>query len=43
MGRDVGGTPDTVAAIGQGDIREYMTRQYNPANTVCGGCGQRHS
>ena len=34
MGRDVGGTPDTVAAIRQDDIREYMTRQYNPANTV---------
>ena len=31
MGRDVGGTPDTVAAIDQATIREYMTRQYNPA------------
>ena len=39
MGRDVGGTPDTVAAIGQRDIREYMTRQYNPANTVVAVAG----
>ena len=39
MGRDVGGTPDTVAAIGQDDIREYMTRQYNPANTVVAVAG----
>ena len=39
MGRDVGGTPDTVAAIDQGSIREYMTRQYNPANTVIAVAG----
>ena len=39
MGRDVGGTPETVAAIGQDDIREYMTRQYNPANTVVAVAG----
>ena len=39
MGRDVGGTPDTVAAIDQGTIREYMTRQYNPANTVIAVAG----
>ena len=39
MGRDVGGTPDTVAAIGQDTIREYMTRQYNPANAVVAVAG----
>ncbi len=39
MGRDVGGTPDTVAAIGQDAIRDYMTRQYNPANTVVAVAG----
>lgn len=39
MGRDVGGTPDTVAAIDQETIREYMSRQYNPANTVVAVAG----
>ena len=39
MGRDVGGTPDTVAAIDQATIREYMARQYNPANTVVAVAG----
>ena len=39
MGRDVGGTPDTVAAIDQQTIREYMLRQYNPANTVVAVAG----
>ena len=39
MGRDVGGTPDTVAAIDQQTIREYMTRQYNPANAVVAVAG----
>ena len=39
MGRDVGGTPDTVAAIDQQTIREYMVRQYNPANTVVAVAG----
>ena len=39
MGRDVGGTPDTVAAIDQETIREYMVRQYNPANTVVAVAG----
>ena len=34
MGRDVGGTPDTVNQITVDDVREYMGRQYNPANTV---------
>jgi len=34
MGRDVGGTPESVAAIQQDSIREYMHQQYNPANTV---------
>ena len=39
MGRDVGGTPDTVAAIDQATIRDYMARQYNPANTVVAVAG----
>ena len=39
MGRDVGGTPDTVAAIEQETIRDYMVRQYNPANTVVAVAG----
>ncbi|MCH7606068.1 MAG: insulinase family protein [Chloroflexi bacterium] len=39
MGRDVGGTPETVSAISQEAIREYMTRQYNPANTVIAVAG----
>ena len=34
MGRDVGGTPETVDKISQESILEYMTQQYNPANTV---------
>ena len=34
MGRDVGGTPETVGKISQESIRDYMTQQYNPANTV---------
>ena len=34
MGRDVGGTPDTVSTITINDVREYMYQQYNPANTV---------
>ncbi len=34
MGRDVGGTLDSVAQITLDDVREYMERQYNPANTV---------
>ena len=39
MGRDVGGTPDTVAAINQAAISDYMARQYNPANTVVAVAG----
>ena len=39
MGRDVGGTLETVADIQQNDIREYMHRQYNPANTVVAVAG----
>ncbi|MCH9017732.1 MAG: insulinase family protein, partial [Chloroflexi bacterium] len=39
MGRDVGGTLETVAAIQQKDIREYMHQQYNPANTVVAVAG----
>ena len=34
MGRDVGGTQESVDRITQQQIREYMHRQYNPANTV---------
>ena len=39
MGRDVGGTLETVADIQQKDIREYMYQQYNPANTVVAVAG----
>ncbi len=39
MGRDVGGTPESVANIQQDSIREYMTQQYNPANTVVAVAG----
>ena len=39
MGRDVGGTLESVAAIQQKDIREYMHQQYNPANTVVAVAG----
>lgn len=34
MGRDVGGTADSVNRISVDDVREYMRRQYNPANAV---------
>ena len=34
MGRDVGGTPESVSNITLDDVRAYMHRQYNPANTV---------
>ena len=34
MGRDVGGEPQTVSAIGLEDVRQYMERQYRPNNTV---------
>ncbi|MEO2142375.1 MAG: pitrilysin family protein, partial [bacterium] len=39
MGRDVGGTLETVADIQQKDIHDYMTQQYNPANTVIAVAG----
>ncbi|MCH2508984.1 MAG: insulinase family protein [Dehalococcoidia bacterium] len=39
LGRDVGGTLETVADIQQKDIREYMHQQYNPANTVVAVAG----
>jgi predicted Zn-dependent peptidase len=39
MGRDVGGTPESVEEITQKSIREYMERQYNPANTVIAVAG----
>jgi len=34
MGRDVGGTLDSVADISVESVKKYMTHQYNPANTV---------
>jgi predicted Zn-dependent peptidase len=39
MGRDVGGSPETVNSITVDDVREYMRRQYNPANTVVAVAG----
>ena len=39
MGRDVGGTPESVSQISQASIREYMEQQYNPANTVVAVAG----
>ncbi len=39
MGRDVGGTLESVANITLDDVREYMERQYNPANTVIAVAG----
>ncbi len=39
MGRDVGGTPESVAAISTDDVRAYMGRQYNPANAVVAVAG----
>ena len=39
MGRDVGGTADSVSAITREEIQEYMHRQYNPANTVVAVAG----
>ena len=39
MGRDVGGTAESVAAIGLEDVRRYMERQYRPNNTVIGIAG----
>ena len=39
MGRDVGGTPESVASISLESIQEYMDRQYNPANAVVSVAG----
>lgn len=39
MGRDVGGTPDSVSKISLESIREYLQRQYNPANAVVSVAG----
>ena len=39
MGRDVGGTPESVNLISLDSIREYMEQQYNPANTVVAVAG----
>ena len=39
MGRDVGGTVESVEAILQEDINEYMAHQYIPGNTVVAVAG----
>ena len=39
MGRDVGGTAETVAAITLDDVRRYREQQYRPNNTVVGIAG----
>ena len=39
MGRDVGGTAESVAAINLDDVSRYMDRQYRPNNTVIGIAG----
>lgn len=39
MGRDVGGTLESVASINVDQVREYMLQQYNPANTVIAVAG----
>ena len=39
MGRDVGGTPESVSAISRENILEYMHYQYNPGNTVIAVAG----
>ena len=39
MGRDVGGTAESVNAITRDEIHDYMRRQYNPANTVVAVAG----
>ena len=39
MGRDVGGTAESVSGISREQILEYMRRQYNPANTVVAVAG----
>ena len=39
LGRDVGGTSESVSAISRDAILEYMHHQYNPANTVMAVAG----
>ena len=39
LGRDVGGTSESVSAISRDAILEYMHHQYNPANTVVAVAG----
>ena len=39
MGRDVGGTLESVENITLEDVRDYMVQQYNPANTVIAVAG----
>lgn len=39
LGRDVGGSPESVSAIPLDAIRQYLDRQYNPANAVVSVAG----
>ena len=39
LGRDVGGTSESVSALSRDAILEYMHHQYNPANTVMAVAG----
>ena len=39
LGRDVGGTSESVSTISRDAILEYMHQQYNPANTVMAVAG----
>ena len=39
MGRDVGGTPDSVSVLSLDSIREYLEHQYTPVNTVVAVAG----
>ena len=40
MGRDVGGSQDSVKSISVEQIQEYVRRQYNPGNAVVAVAGQ---
>ena len=40
MGRDVGGSIDTVRGIGRDQVLEYMERQYTPGNTALAVAGE---
>lgn len=39
LGRDVGGTAESVSTLSRDKILEYLHRQYNPANTVIAVAG----